>query len=349
MNTDSTAPIRGLPHLSCVELCAGAGGQALGLERGGFTHHRLVELDSDACATLRHNRPFWTVLKADARTIGPDSLAPEASRLDLFAAGVPCPPFSLAGRQLGALDERDLFPAALRLIAGLRPRAVLLENVKGLLQTKFSAYRESISAELAGLGYRAEWKLLRACDFGVPQLRPRAVLVGLEDPAFRHFQWPEPPPDSPAPPTVGETLHHSMASRGWRLADHWARQASRIAPTLCGGSKKHGGPDLGPSRARKAWADMGVNGSSIATAPPGPGDQLPVKLTAGQMALLQGFPSDWAFTGGKTSVCRQIGNAFPPPVAEALGKQLRQALLHSQGLQLPSPHLREHHPHTSTA
>lgn len=318
----TVGPTTGL--LSCVEVCAGAGGQAIGLERGGFTHHRLVELDDDACATLSGNRPEWTVVRADIRRMDPDELALAPDRLDLFAAGVPCPPFSLAGQQLGPGDDRDLFPSALRLIAALRPRAVLLENVKGLLQAKFSGYREAILRRLAELGYQAEWTLLRACDFGVPQLRPRAVLVALEPPAFRRFRWPVPVPE--APPTVGGTLRDSMGGRGWRLADAWARQAGRIAPTLCGGSRKHGGPDLGPSRARAAWAEMGVNGSSVAMAPPGPDDPLPVRLTVDQLALLQGFPPGWTFAGGKTSVCRQIGNAFPPPVAEALGDRIRRAL-----------------------
>ncbi|WP_328838972.1 DNA (cytosine-5-)-methyltransferase [Streptomyces europaeiscabiei] len=310
---------------SCVELCAGAGGQALGLERAGFRHEALVELDGDACRTLRTNRPYWNILEADVRSLPATSIS-SGDRACLLAAGVPCPPFSLAGKQLGADDERDLFPAVLSLISVIKPRAVLIENVKGLLQRKFSTYRSDVIQTLTDLGYTAEWKLLFARDFGIPQLRPRAVLVALEADAFGAFQWPDSSSPISGNALVGDVLRDSMASRGWELADLWAQQAQQIAPTLCGGSKKHGGPDLGPSRARQAWARMGVNGSGVADTPPAPGDPLPVKLTIDQMALLQGFPSDWKFEGRKTSAYRQVGNAFPPPVAQAVGLKIAEAV-----------------------
>ncbi|CAM5378959.1 DNA (cytosine-5-)-methyltransferase OS=Streptomyces alboniger OX=132473 GN=CP975_12895 PE=3 SV=1 [Streptomyces alboniger] len=312
-------------YRTCVELCSGAGGQALGLEQAGFAHQALVDLDRDACQTLRQNRPDWNVVQADVRSAECVQAATLA-RPCLLAAGVPCPPFSIAGHQLGLRDERDLIPAALDLITTVRPRAILLENVKGLLQEKFSAYRAAILSTLSDLGYTAEWRLLYARDFGVPQLRPRAVLVGLEARSFSHFRWPAGFTCAAQAVHVGDVLRESMASGGWKLADAWASQAQRIAPTLCGGSRKHGGPDLGPSRARQAWAQMGVNGSSVADEPPAPHDQLPVRLTATQLALLQGFPSDWTFAGGKTSICRQVGNAFPPPVARAVGQAIAEAL-----------------------
>lgn len=285
----------------------------------------LIELDKDACRTLRTNRPNWNVVEADIRSLPAVSIS-GGDRVSLLAAGVPCPPFSLAGKQLGADDERDLFPSVLSLISVIKPRAVLIENVKGLLQRKFSKYRSNIIETLAGLGYTAEWKLLYARDFGVPQLRPRAALVALEADAFGSFQWPSAESTINGNALVGNVLRDSMASRGWELADLWAQQAQQIAPTLCGGSKKHGGPDLGPSRARQAWARIGVNGSGVADVPPAPGDPLPVKLTIEQMALLQGFPPDWKFEGLKTSAYRQVGNAFPPPVAQAVGIKIAEAL-----------------------
>ncbi|MET7362549.1 DNA (cytosine-5-)-methyltransferase [Streptomyces sp. NPDC005562] len=321
-------PNQAADSYSCLELCAGAGGQALGLEQAGFRHEALVELDADACRTLRTNRPGWNVAEADIRSLDTDFIA-GLQPVALLAAGVPCPPFSLAGHQLGAEDGRDLFPSVLSLIPAIRPRAVLIENVKGLLQKKFSDYRLGIVQALSELGYTAEWRLLYARDFGVPQLRPRAVLVALEPHEFGHFQWPDVSSRAFGPSHVGSVLHESMASQGWELADLWAQQAQKIAPTLCGGSKKHGGPDLGPARARKAWADIGVNGSGVADAPPAPGDVLPVKLTIGQMALLQGFPPTWKFSGGKTSSYRQVGNAFPPPVAQAVGHEVANALKHA--------------------
>src|SRR5438045_2640189 len=113
--------------MTSIEICAGAGGQALGLERAGFKHSLLIEIDNHACNTLRINRPNWNVLQADIRTI-----EPTIQNIDLFAGGVPCPPFSVASNRLGSEDERDLFPDALRLIAEIKPRAILIENVKGL-------------------------------------------------------------------------------------------------------------------------------------------------------------------------------------------------------------------------
>lgn len=314
-------------QLTSVEVCAGAGGQALGLEQAGFEHLACVELDSQACETLRLNRPMWNVVEDDLNRVVADGMLEEFAGCDLLAGGVPCPPFSLAGKQLGADDERDLFPAILELAGQLRPRAVMIENVRGLLGTKFTDYRREILEDLAGLGYeRAEWELLQAADYGVPQLRPRAILVALRDDVEQGWQWPTPDPG--AAPTVGEALVDLMAENGWRHAGAWAERAARVAPTLVGGSKKHGGPDLGPTRAKREWASMGCSGMGIADAAPGPDEAVDhePRLTVRMTARLQGFPDDWQFAGRKTAQYRQIGNAFPPPVARAVGAQVASAL-----------------------
>lgn len=307
--------------LTSLEICAGAGGQALGIEDAGFKHLALVELDAHACATLRANRPEWNVVQMDLRSFS----AQEHEGVDLLAGGVPCPPFSKAGQQLGDLDERNLFPEALRLVAECRPRAVMLENVRGLLDACFAGYRQEMQNELARLGYTSQWKLLNACDFGVPQLRPRAVLVALKAEIWPRFRWPA--PGIREAPTVGEALLPYMSENGWEGAAHWAAGADRVAPTLVGGSKKHGGPDLGPTRARKAWAEMGVDGGTLAAGPPGPGFHGIPRLTVAMTARLQGFPKEWRITGAKTNAYRQVGNAFPPPVAWAVAKSIALALV----------------------
>jgi DNA (cytosine-5)-methyltransferase 1 len=308
--------------LSSVEICAGAGGQALGIEHAGFQHVACYEVDTAAVATLQANRRHWNAQAQDVRELrGRDFRG-----IDLFAGGVPCPPFSIAGKQLGADDERDLFPTALRLISEAKPRAVMLENVKGLATARFQPYRANIIAKLERLGYRVEWQLLNACNYGVPQLRPRFILVAMRAREFKRFRWPEP---VGTPPTVGEILRNAMASRGWLGADDWADAASGIAPTLVGGSKKHGGPDLGPTRAKLAWRLMRVDAMGLADLPPGsdfPEDGMP-KLTVSMAARLQGFPSAWEFVGRKTAAYRQVGNAFPPPVASAVGRSIANALL----------------------
>ena len=124
--------------LTCVEICAGAGGQALGLAMAGFVHVALVEYEADYCNTLKQNRPEWNVICADVRNF--DGKPYEG--VDLLAGGVPCPPFSIAGKQLGKDDERDLFPEALRLIKEIKPRAVMLENVRGFLDNGFSLFQK---------------------------------------------------------------------------------------------------------------------------------------------------------------------------------------------------------------
>ncbi len=313
--------------LTSVEVCAGAGGQALGLEQAGFEHLACVEIDAQACETLRLNRPDWNVVEDDLRRLVRDQALAMHEGCDLLAGGVPCPPFSLAGRQLGADDERDLFPAILELADQLRPRAVLIENVRGLLGKRFIPYRRDILAALTEMGYsRAEWELLQAADFGVPQLRPRAILVALRDDVEGDWAWPA--LDLERPRTVGEALADLMAERGWPHARAWVRRANRIAPTLVGGSKKHGGPDLGPTRAKREWAALGCSGMGIADEAPGPdapADHAP-RLTVRMTARLQGFPDDWQFAGRKTAQYRQVGNAFPPPVARAVAERIAIAL-----------------------
>lgn len=143
-----TASTRMPEPLRCLEVCAGAGGQALGLERAGFEHSALVELDDDAVRTLRINRPHWDVQQGDVRDLAADELRQPGPqrRLALLAAGVPCPPFSLASQQLGAADERDLFPSVLALAAQRSPAAVLIENVKGILQQSSTASGQASSS-----------------------------------------------------------------------------------------------------------------------------------------------------------------------------------------------------------
>jgi DNA (cytosine-5)-methyltransferase 1 len=308
-------------HLTSIEICAGAGGQALGLEQAGFNHRAVLELDDHACATLRVNRPYWNTIQEDVTQW-------HATRyrgtVDLFAGGVPCPPFSKAGKQLGAIDDRDLFPTAIRLIRECQPKAVMLENVRGLLDKIFNDYRATIDAQLRAEGYEPFWRLHQAADYGVPQLRPRTILVALRNEIARYFTWPT--PHRIPPPTVGEALGEMMASRGWEGAPVWAQGASKIGPTLVGGSLKHGGPDLGPTRARAEWTKLGVNGKLLAEEAPAPGFAGMPCLTVEMAAVIQGFPRDWHFMGRKTHAYRQVGNAFPPPVAKAVGSQIAAAL-----------------------
>lgn len=306
--------------MQSIEFCAGAGGQALGLEQAGFSHASLVEIEADYAKTLRLNRPQWNVQTADMNIFD----GRPYRGVDLLAGGLPCPPFSIAGKQLGERDERNLFPAALRLIDEIQPKAVMIENVRGFLSAVFEDYRLHLKAQLHKLGYHADWRLLNASDFGVPQLRPRVVIVAIRKDLVEGFDWPTVLPHNPL--TVGETLKDLMAANGWRGARRWAELANDIAPTIVGGSKKHGGPDLGPTRARAAWAALGVEGRTIADEAPDRDFVGMPRLTTRMVARIQGFPDDWQFYGRKTTAYRQVGNAFPAPVARAVAANLKVAL-----------------------
>ncbi|MDX2598012.1 DNA cytosine methyltransferase [Streptomyces sp. WI03-4A] len=317
-----------MADLTAVEICAGAGGQSLGLELAGFEHALAVELDENAVNTLKKNRPDWDVRHGDVADEGVWN-PKKFSDIDLLAGGVPCPPFSIAGKQLGATDERDLFAWAVELAGRMQPRAVLLENVRGLSMPRFSAYRQHVKDRLKELGYWSDWKLLHASDYGVPQLRPRFVLVALRNEDAPWFEWPE---ETPYDGTVGTALFDLMKAKDWPGAERWRDKAKGIAPTIVGGSKKHGGADLGPTRAKAAWRALHVDAMGVSDEPPNeshPVDFIP-KLTTEMVARIQGWGEEpeyaWEFTGRKTTRYRQIGNAFPPPVAKAVATSIADAL-----------------------
>ena len=259
---------------------------------------------------------------------------------DLVSAGLPGAPHSRAGRQLGKADERDLWDDVLDIIAASSPRSVMLETTNAVMGDKFGAERLATSTGLRALGYHSFWEVIDCLWFGVSQRRKRAILIGFREPgAAAAFRWPEPDPSGP--PTVGELLHERMNALGWPGADRWRARANDWAPTLVGGSEKHGGADLGPAGTKRAWARLGVDGSGIADDVPGPGGMfergsgkmadanatLPM-ITIGMAASLQGFPEDWDWVGGKTGKWRMIGNALPPPAARTLGRSVAAALSH---------------------
>jgi DNA (cytosine-5)-methyltransferase 1 len=288
-----------LNRLTSVDVCSGAGGLALGLERAGFAPVLLLDIQKQACETLRHNRPSWNVLETDLLDFDPLE-HPVSYDVDLLSAGL--------------------------------PRVKSSATTKRVDGAAFEEVRAFIRGELLHLGYGFHWLIVNAADFGVPQDRRQGVMVALKEPFADLFRAPESTVAEHV--TVGEALRASMSERGWTGADDWARQANRVAPTLVGGSENRGGADLGPSGTKKAWARMGVNAVSLSDEVPGPdgtqesdnsGSPLK-KITVDQAALLQSFPKDWQITGRKTSRYRQIGHASPPPVGEALGRAIARAL-----------------------
>nr|WP_241741273.1 DNA cytosine methyltransferase [Streptomyces sp. L2] len=309
-----------------MEICAGAGAQALGLERAGFDPVVLIDSKADACFTIDLNRPGWDVICMDVVQFRPN-LRPDVSGVDLVSGGLPrVKSLATVGRTEDT-DERRVLRAAVTLACEIKPKAVLFENVPDLVAgTEFQADRAWIERELGQVGLRSTWKVLNAGDFSVPQNRKSGFLVALREPYFSRFSWPE-PSGSPAP-TVGQVLGPSMLADGWPGAPRWIERADRLAPALVGGSDRRGGADLGPTGSKRAWAALGVNGTSLGDSPPGPDfpvDEDP-RLTVEQAALIQAFPTTWRFSGGKTSRYRQVGHAMPPPLATAVGLAIATAL-----------------------
>ncbi|AXE86188.1 DNA cytosine methyltransferase [Streptomyces sp. Go-475] len=318
--------------LTFVDVCSGAGGLALGLEQAGFEPRLLLDDDDLAVRTLRTNRPHWNVLHTDLLDFDPAE-HPVSYDVDLLAAGLPRVKSSATVGRTDSRTEVRLLEAAVYLVHAIRPRAVLIENVPGLAHSdEYQQFRDFARAELSHLGYEFSWFVVNAVDFGVPQNRKQGVLVAVERHRAKAFRPPTPTVQEPK--TVGAALGPSMASRGWQDAARWAAQADRPAPTLVGGSKNRGGADLGPTGAKRTWETMGVNAHTLGDEVPGPeflwdpelGRENMVKITAEQAALLQAFPESWAITGLKTARYRQIGQATPPPVGEALGRAFAEAL-----------------------
>lgn len=313
-------------RFTSLEICAGAGAQALGLERAGFDPVLLIDNKAHACSTIGLNRPHWKVLCADIVDFDPNE-HPQILGVDLLSGGLPRVKSTAAVGRAEDMEERRVLRAAALLVAAVRPKALMLENLPDLVESPdFADDRSWIEAELELAGYHPTWKVLNAADFGVPQNRRSGFLVALAPPYHSAFSWPE-QDDSP-PPTVGQVLGPSMAAHGWPGAQHWARGADRLAPALVGGSDRRGGADLGPTGSKKAWASLGIDGGSLSNELPAVGFPLDgrPKLTVPQTAMIQSIPENWLFYGGKTSTYRQIGHAMPPPLATAVGLAVAAAL-----------------------
>jgi site-specific DNA-cytosine methylase len=317
---------RGRRRFRSVEICAGAGAQALGLERAGFDPVLLIDSKADACFTIDLNRPSWDVICMDVLDFQA-GMRPEIQGVDLLSAGLPRVTSVTAAGRTDDTEERRVLMAVVELAAGLGPKALLLENLPDLVESpEFAGDRSVIEGRLGELGYRLSWRVLNAVDYGVPQNRKSGFLVALQEPYFSRFSWPE--PDNSPPPTVGQVLGPSMSSQGWPGAEGWIKNADQVAPSLVGGSGRSGEADRGSTDDKRAWAALGLDGTSLADALPDADfspDGLP-RLTIDQAAMIQMFPPDWQFSGSKASRYSQIGQAMPPPLATAVGSALAASL-----------------------
>ena len=316
--------------LTSLSLFAGGGGLDLGFERAGFGHIAAFEI-LDICGdTLRTNRNGWDVRAGiedgDVRSV---AFAPFRG-VDVVHGGPPCQPFSVAGKQAGADDPRNMWPDFVRCVLQTRPRAFIAENVPGMLDRKFESFvRENIIVPLEGKYTVFKFKLA-AHDFGVPQARRRVFFVGFR--ASRDAaRWVQPEPThGDVEGLFGPLLPRNTARKSLGLPDIGF---DLVAPTLRSGftGPRNTTGVLNSKASLKVWNDLHVwpNGvqqtQSLAAAyPPENGH---FRMSVADCALLQGFPANWRFSGAVYQALGQIGNSVCPPVAYAVARQVARALM----------------------
>ena len=380
-----------------VELFAGAGGLAMGMSRAGFSHAAVVEWDHESCETFRHNQNLhsksvsaWPLCEGDARAFDYATVQQEVM---VVSGGPPCQPFSMGGKARGHMDERDMFPQAVRAVRELQPKAFIFENVKGLMRESFSSYFEYIRLQLSHPDvtrlthevweahrarleqhhtskrgrstYNVVHRLLNAADYGVPQKRERVFLVGFRADLDANWSFPE------ATHSEAELLRdqwvtghywdkHKVSKRDRPSAPHrldgkvdslrntplfsatpWATVRDAIAdlpdPEIHSNSSvlNHnfnpgaraypghtGSPLDAPAKTLKA-GDHGVPG----------GENMLVRLDGSvryfsvrEAARLQTFPDDFVFRGSWSESMRQLGNAVPVRLGEAVASSVARTL-----------------------
>lgn len=315
--------------LTSLSLFAGGGGLDVGFERAGYGHAASIEL-LDVCGdTLRANRPAWDVRSgADSGDVRGCAFTPFRG-VDVVHGGPPCQPFSVAGKQRGADDPRNMWPDFVRCVLQARPRAFVAENVPGMLDRKFEGFiRQHILGPLEASYTIFKFKL-RADDFGVPQARRRVFFVGFR--AARDAAcWTEPEPTHGDVDTLfGPLLPRNTVRRSLGLPD---TGFDAVAPTLRSGftGPRNSTGVLNSKAALRVWNELRIwpNGvqptaSMAAAYPPENGH---FRLAIEDCALLQGFPADWRFCGAAYQALGQIGNSVCPPVAYAVARQVARAL-----------------------
>lgn len=348
--------IQPLRPYQVLELFAGAGGLALGLEQAGFQVIGLNEIDKDACGTLRQNRPQWPVIEADIRTLQFEHLI--KTEIDLLTGGFPCQAFSYAGEKLGFADTRGtLFFEFARAIKEVQPKVFLGENVRGLLSHDRGRTIKTIESVFSEIGYSLiPPRVLNALFYRVPQKRQRLFLVGIRNDLlpYAQFSWPSPCPqimtlsdalkagvlyDSDVPTSAGQRYPEQKAAILQQVPEGgcWRDLPPGLQQAYLMGSFRLDGGKTGMAR-RLAWDEPALtltcSPAQKQTERCHPTETRP--LTVREYARIQTFPDDWQFCGSLSSQYRQIGNAVPVNLAAAVGRSLVN-LLNALEMKSPQP------------
>lgn len=309
-----------------VSLFSGGGGLDLGFERAGFDVSVCVDIDPVSCATLRYNRPSWNVECSDIR----DFDASPYRGVDVVAGGPPCQGFSSAGKG-NPLDPRNfLWREYMRVVEQVNPRAVVFENVSALTHKRNGDHLSGLMKSLGARGYDFAYGVLNAADYGVPQARRRLIVIGVRD-AFATLPMPTTPRHSTVWDAIGDlathapdlALNHEPNDHAAHVVERWAA----LAPGESDPSYRRARLDPNkPSVTIRAGGGYGKNGDHLGGFHPPIHPTLPRQLTVREAARIQSFPDDWHFCGPKTIQGRQVGNAVPVKLAEAIADHVAELL-----------------------
>ena len=322
-------------QVTTIELFAGAGGMALGLEQAGIHGLAYVEFNKDACKTLTHNRPQWNVICGDIHEV---DFSPYLDKADIVSGGAPCQAFSYAGKKLGFEDTRGtLFHEFARCIQEVHPKMFLFENVKGLVSHDHGRTLETIINVFESLGYSVQYRILDASYYGVGQKRERMILIGTRNDLDISFSYPEP---DKRQTTLAEALKNCPKSEGETYSERkrkvmelvppggcWIDLPENVAKAYMGNSYYSGGGRRGMAR-RISWEEpcltLTTSPSQKQTERCHPDETRP--FTVREYARIQSFPDDWEFCGTIAAKYKQIGNAVPVELARRIGVEIKKSI-----------------------
>lgn len=324
--------------INVLELFAGAGGLALGLEKAGLSTDTLIEMDKKCCNTLKHNRSKWNVINADVSTV---DFTQFKDKVEVVTGGFPCQAFSYAGKKLGFEDTRGtLFFEYARCVKEVQPLIFIAENVRGLISHEKGKTLNTMLDILSDLGdgfkYNVKFKLVNAVNYGVPQKRERVLIVGVREGIDFHF----PTPDKHMR-TLRDALRDVPKSEGQQYSPKRKKVLELVPPGGCwrhlppdiqkefmGKSFFSGGGRTGMAR-RISWDEPSLtltcSPSQKQTERCHPDETRP--FTVREYARIQTFPDDWEFQGTISDKYKQIGNAVPVELGKQIGLSIKSALL----------------------